>query len=499
MQEPLARQVLETIRKYRMMGPGDRVGVGVSGGADSVALLLLLSELREVLGLRLLVLHFNHRLRGADSDADEAFVAELAGQLGLEFVAGREAVAARARAEGWNLEDAARRLRYDFFDRIVREGRADRVAVGHTADDQAETVLAHILRGTGLTGLAGIYPVRGHMVRPLVELRRAALREYLLARGQLWREDASNLDQTRLRARIRHQLLPVLEREFNPGVVAHLTSLASRAREDEAFWSALLEERMAALVKQTPGGLEIRVADLLAPLPLLSPPEQIAEASGPLTRRLIRRLVEAVKGDRTRLTAQHVEQVLTLAAAPGGGRTTHLPGGVRVERNFDRLLFCRPAVAHPGATGSGTMEARLKAYDYPVDLPQQGTAAVDIPEICSRFCLKLIDWRAAPRETRELPGVLDRDLLSPPFRLRNWRPGDAYRPKGHAHMQKVKRLFREFRIAARERAQWPVFTSGGRVAWVLGLPAAEEYAAGPGTRSALMITVTRHGGGQESP
>jgi tRNA(Ile)-lysidine synthetase-like protein len=172
---------------------------------------------------------------------------------------------------------------------------------------------------------------------------------------------------------------------------------------------------------------------------------------------------------------------------------------VRVERNFDRLLFCRPAVVHSGAAGGRETDAKPDAYDYPVELPRQGTAAVDIPEIGSRFCLKLIDWRAAPRETRELPGVLDRDLLSPPFRLRNWRPGDAYRPKGHAHMQKVKRLFREFRIAARERPRWPVLTSGGRVAWVLGLPAAAEYAAGPDTRSALVIHVARHSSKQESP
>ncbi len=482
-----------------MLRPGDRVGVAVSGGADSVALLILLHELRAALGIRLVVLHFNHQLRGAESDADEEFVSKLAAQFDLEFHAGREDVAARARAEGWNLEDAARRLRYEFFDRAVREGRTDRVAVGHTADDQAETVLAHILRGTGLTGLAGVYPVRGHVVRPLLEVRRGALREYLLRCEQPWREDASNLDQTRLRARIRQRLLPVLERDFNPAVVAHLATLADRAREDEVFWTALLEERMAALVQRKPHGLEVRIADLLTPLPILHPPEHTVEACGrALTSRLIRRLVEAARGERTRLTRQHVEKVLGLATASSGGQAIHLPDGVRVERNFDRLLFFRD-VAEPSATpGSEKASAGPGGYDYPVELPSQGEAAVDIPEIRSRLCLKLIDWRAAARETRELPGVLDRDLLRPPIRLRNWRPGDAYRPRGHAHLHKVKRLFQEFRIAARERAGWPVLTSAGQVAWVLGMPAAKEFAAGPETQVGLVITAAGLDSEQES-
>jgi len=178
------------------------VGVAVSGGADSVALLLLLLGLREKLGIVLSVVHFNHKLRGKASDGDEKFVARLAAKHGLEFDSASVYVAKKAKNERANLEDAARRARYDYFLSLVESGACARIAVAHTADDQAETVLAHLLRGTGLTGLGGIHPMAGPVIRPLLKVRRAELRAYLRARKQLWREDATNRDMKRMRARI---------------------------------------------------------------------------------------------------------------------------------------------------------------------------------------------------------------------------------------------------------------------------------------------------------
>src|SRR4029077_1332043 len=189
MEKKLRQQLQETIRRHGMISAGDRVGVAVSGGADSVALLLLLDELRSSLGISLVVLHLNHLLRGTESDADERFVVELARERGLDCISASEDVAAAAHREGWNLEDAARRLRYAFFERAVRDERATRVAVAHTADDQAETVLARLIRGTGTTGLAGIHPIIGSVVRPLLDVRRQELKNYLARRDQKWRED----------------------------------------------------------------------------------------------------------------------------------------------------------------------------------------------------------------------------------------------------------------------------------------------------------------------
>src|SRR5271165_3083452 len=177
MKTPLEQRVLDAIRRARLANPGDRVAVAVSGGADSVALLRLLASLRDTLGITLLIAHFDHALRGMESEADAQFVAALSREHRFEYICEREDVAAAAAKQGLNLEDAARRLRYAFFQRLVEQGRATRVAVAHTADDQAETVLARLFRGTGPAGLAGIHPVLGPIVRPLLATRRQELRD----------------------------------------------------------------------------------------------------------------------------------------------------------------------------------------------------------------------------------------------------------------------------------------------------------------------------------
>ncbi len=504
----LHRKVRETIRRHRMFRAGDGVGVAVSAGADSVALLLLLEDLRGELGIRLRVLHFNHQLRGAESEADEHFVAELARSRGLEFLFARADVAGEARRNRWNLEEAARRLRYGFFEEVMNSGRVDRVAVAHTADDQAETVLAHLLRGTGLTGLASIYPVRSGVVRPLLDVRRQDVRAYLAGRSQAWREDPTNQDVTRLRARIRHRLLPLLDRDFQPRIVPHLAELAAQAREEDCFWRALVEDRFRAVVRSEASGLSIPASELVAPLPVepggsaaaggkppAGAPEVFESPVTPgeaLSRRLVRRIVEGLPGDRQQLTARHVEQVMGLARGGGGlqsGRRMQLPGGVVVERIFNRICFSKEVVRSVPARCGGTRRA-AGAYEYKVELPAQpgdSSTALEIPEIGTRFRLKLIDWLTAQSETREGAEALDLDLLTPPLILRNWQPGDAYRPCGRQRPRKLKELFRDGRVDARERARWPVLTSCGRVAWARGFPVAAEFSTTPATRVGLVI------------
>jgi len=483
----LLAQVEATIRRHGMMRAGGRIGVAVSGGADSVGLLLVLLELRKKLGITLLVVHFNHQLRGPDSDADEAFVRELATRHGMEFVAGREDVAARARENRWNLEDAARRLRYGFFEELAATGRADWIAVGHTADDQAETVVARLARGTGPTGLAGIYPVVGHVVRPLLDVRREELRDELRAQGQEWREDASNQDVTRLRARVRHSVLPHIERELQPGAVKHLSELAHLVREEESFWTALVQSCVESSVTKSEAGLSIRIADLLEPPALraaLAPTTGVSRAMEAVSKRLIRRLVAECRGPRGQLASLHVEQVLRLAREGQSGQRVPLPGGTEVERVFDRLVFTPPK--SPSGEAQETTEA-TPAYEYSVELSKADTATILIPEIRKRMCLKVIDWVGGARDTSISAVTLDRDLLRPPLLFRNWRPGDGYRPVGRQGVRKLKRLFQEYKVPAGERKGWAVLTSGGRLAWAGRLPVAEEFAARGNTRAALTI------------
>lgn len=496
--KPLEQRVLETIRHARMLAPGDRVGVAVSGGADSVALLRLLENIHDELGVTLLVVHFDHGLRGAESETDAQFTEELARARGLEFILDREDVASVAEKHRWNLEDAARRLRYAFFERVVNEGRATRIAVAHTADDQAETVLAHLLRGTGPTGLAGIYPSVGPIFRPLLSERREALREYLRGLGQAWREDLTNLDLRRLRARIRSQLLPLLERNFSPQATNHLASLAELAQEDEAFWSALVEDRFRALVRRGEETVGIRIRDLLSPMdlsPAASHGETTKEEGGPqplraLTERLIRRLYQEMRGSRQGLTAGHVRQVIYLVSESSSGHRVELPGGIIAERVFGDLVFSR---ARRGERPSKLRETPAEAgtYQHVVTLPDHGATTVSVPELKRRFCLKVIDWPDGARDTKREETALDADRLRAPLVLRNWRPGDAYRARGRREVQKLKRMFLAQRVPRRDRAGWPVLESAGRVAWVRGMPPAEEFCAREGTRLGVVIEEDR--------
>ena len=493
MRVPLEQSVLATIRTARMLVAGNRVGVAVSGGADSVALLRLLDRLRNELGITLAVVHFNHALRGAESEADAGFVAELASALELEFLTAREDVGAAASRQGWNLEDAARRLRYAFFDRVIDEGKATHIAVAHTADDQAETVLGHLMRGTGPTGLAGIYPVAGAIVRPLLGTRREILPEYLRANGQTWREDSTNRDIRRTRAHIREQLLPLIERDFSGEIVGHLGGLARLAREEGNFWDALVEDRFQALARRDGDEICIAVDDMLAPLELQMTDGQDRTSRKcnefrplrALTERLIRRLYEEVRGDRRELGANHVEQVMHLASESSSGHHLELPGGITARRTFGELIFSR-GEADRQRSDDRTAK-RENTYEYVVSLPLCGTASVSIPELGKCFRLKVIDWPVTESDTIRDDNALDADLLRSPLILRNWRPGDAYRPQGRRHERKLKCMFLAGRVPSGERAAWPVLESGGRVIWAQGMPAAEDFRAKKNTRTGFVI------------
>ncbi len=477
-----------------MILPGDRVAVAVSGGADSVALLRILENLRDELGVTLSVVHFDHMLRGDASTSDAQFVADLARDSGLQIVAAREDVAVEADLHGWNLEDAARRLRYAFFERVCAAGRATRIAVAHTAQDQAETVLAHLIRGTGPAGLAGIYPAARSVIRPLLGIARQDLRDYLRTKNQVWREDATNRDTRRLRARIREQLLPVLERDFAPAITAHLCELARLSAEQEVFWSAIVEDRFRSFVRVAGGSMTIQIRDLLLPLDLLSAPNFPRAAPNPselaplraLTERIIRRLYEGVRGDRKDLSAQHVEQVIHVATESTSGSRLELPGNIFVERTFGKLTFSHVQADRYPLTAREDA-AHAAAYQYVVSLPNSGATVVSIPELGSRFRLKVIDWTLQASDTKSDGEALDAGLLRGSLILRNWRPGDAYRPYGRRQASKLKDMFLADRIPLRDRARWPVLECGGQVVWTRGMAPADDFCARARTQVGVLI------------
>ena len=344
----LASRVAAYIREHDLLRPGQRVGVAVSGGADSVSLLRLLLELRGELGIVLSVAHLNHGTRGAESDADEQFVAALATRHGLDLHAERADVPAHARKHRLSLEAAGRAARDDFFTRLIEANTIDCIALAHTQDDQAETVLLRLLRGAGPRGLAGIYPTRAltddgsRVVRPLLAIRRAELRSYLGSLDQPWREDASNRDLRHTRNRIRHQLLPMLERDYNPGIARLLSELAEIARGEEEHWQTVVPPLLAQLA---PDGV-------VAVGPRLAQPVAVQ-------RRLLRAAAEAAG---VRLDFDHTERVRRHAAcATAHNAIIELAGGARALISRNELRFEPPAQA--AAKTNLTRSGGVRAYN----------------------------------------------------------------------------------------------------------------------------------------
>jgi len=483
----LAVRLLRHLADKQWARAGQRIGVAVSGGADSVGLLLLLQELQAKLGIVLSVVHFNHKLRGRASEADEKFVAKLAAQHDLPFYVEHEDISGKSRRERRNLEDVARRARYAFFDRLVAGGRVAKVAVAHTADDQAETVLAHILRGTGLAGLGGIHPEVGCVFRPLLGFRRGELRAYLRARRQAWKEDATNRDIKRMRARIRLKLMPLLEKKFQPAVVEHLCQLGDLAREDEGWLESSAELRLFLNAKEDKGEWRISLRDLIALQPQSEEAKQKDElrsrnAPEAMSKRMIRLLVKRVKPHSGQLSAVHVDAVLRMAQQPDSGKLVQLPGGVEVRRQREFLSF--RAMENKGPS-KGLSAAH--AFEHTVELGSR-PAEVSLVEQSCRLRFTVIDWPGQGRETSTTGAVLDRERIGLPLVVRNWRPGDSLQPLGHQKRHKLSRLLNELGVSRWEKVCWPVLACGEKIAWARGLPASVEFAADSSTREGVAIT-----------
>jgi tRNA(Ile)-lysidine synthase len=462
---PLLEAVIATIARYRMFQPGQTIGIAVSGGADSVCLLHVLRELAPRWDLHIHVLHLNHKLRGDESDGDAAFVRSLAAGFGFAFAL-READLSAAPG---NLEEAARAARLAFFQEEIASGAVDRVAVGHTRSDQAETVLFRFLRGAGTAGLAGIRPVtRTGLVRPLIAVERAGVRQFLEARGIAWREDATNRSFAFARNRIRHELLPQLA-AWNPAIVPALAHVADWALAEEAYWQAEMDRLVAqfssAAYWTVRNGVVLIQTEALRNLPLAA------------ARRLVRRAMEVVKGDLTAIDFAHVTAVLSLADATDGHGRLQTPG-LDIMRSFHWLRLTKPATAPGLAT---------RNYSFPAPVP----ALLPIPG--EDFALSLESFeKSADQNVCE--GVyngemvwVDQERLSGPLTLRNWRPGDRYHPIGGAGEQKIKTLFQEFRVPLWERRHWPVLSDQDSIVWVRRFGPALGKAVGPGTRRILKI------------
>ena len=473
----LTERLLKTIRKQQSIRAGDRLAVAVSGGADSVALLCLLLELRAELGIVLSVAHVNHKLRGEEADEDERFVTKLARQHGLELHA-CEASADGKQSSGESsgvssgIEAAARELRYVFFRQLAREGRVTKIATAHTLDDQAETVLLRIFRGTGIRGLSGIHQrivfaeqgqAFGELVRPLLGFRRAALQEFLRERGQSWREDSSNRDTAFLRNRVRHRLLPMIGEEFGEAAIEHMSELAEIARAEEEHW-----ERAHPEIRVPGGGAaETRQAASLQGLavtPLLALPLAAQ-------RRLVRAWLEMNAPDLS-ISFRLIEEALELACG-AAGKKLELPGGRHLRRGRQELLLELETFGGRGETAD---------YGYALALP----GAVEVPELGARIEARVVDAAGVPDDERD--ELLDVARMPKEVLIRNWRAGDRFWPAHTAATKRVKELLSDRHATGVAKKLWPVAVAKGcGLIWMRGFAVPAAFLAPAGASKAIWI------------
>ncbi|MGE5321833.1 MAG: tRNA lysidine(34) synthetase TilS [Actinomycetota bacterium] len=460
--------VIERVRKYimeqRLLTPGDRVAVAVSGGADSVALLRVLLELHQELGVVLSVAHFHHGIRGAEADADHEFVTRLASQHGLEFHTGFGDAPVHARERGMSLETAARELRHGWFANLMAEGKADKIATAHTLDDQAETVLMRIIRGAGGRGLAAISPrhTEKALVRPFLEASRTEIELYLRSLNQPWREDSSNLDLVHTRNRIRHELLPLLEQRFNPAIRETLADLAEIARAEAEYWDREVAALLPRLLRQGKPSRSGRSTSGAASTTWALDLAEMNSLPLAVQRQFLQHLAAQLG---VHLEFKHVQELIGCIREKRPGKRIVLPGAITAVSTFRELQFAR-------------QEADLSSHGYSCHLQVPGE--VTIGALGSTIRARVIALSAAGSLEGYNPALLlDRALLQSELIVRNWRAGDRYFPPHTKSPRKIKELLQPGRfgrpLAPAEKALWPVIESAGQIVWLRGFPVPEAF------------------------
>jgi tRNA(Ile)-lysidine synthase len=464
----LLDEVRRFAERHAMWRSGTRVVAAVSGGSDSVAMLFLLKHLSDCGDLTLdAIAHLNHAIRGVDADADEAFCRTLTERLDLPFVSSRVDVPERARRDGTSLELASRVARREFFDDVLKTRRADVIATAHTRDDQAETVLLRIVRGTGLTGLGGIAPMRDRRVRPLLDVSRAELRAYLHDRGETWREDATNADLSNPRNRVRHEVLPYLEQHFNPSVAQALGRLADLARADEEVLGRQADAAFASSLDVERDRVRLDAAALTA-LPVA------------IARRVVQRAFDRLLGGVSR-AFDDVEAVRAVAA---GNKPRVQLSGVQVEHSGPFVvLVSNDSVSSPPAPFRFDL-----SIPGAVTLPRAGwtvEAQGPLPRQPGNE-----DVGAARAQSEEVQ--IEAAGLGSHLVVRSRQAGDRVRPLGLGGEKKLQDVFVDRKVSRKDRDDVPIVTDKeDRIVWVAGHVLGEEFRVTEHTKAVVVLKLRR--------
>lgn len=459
------QKLLKAIQDYRMISKGDSLLVGVSGGPDSVALLHLLAELRDKYSLKLYVVHLNHMLRGNESDGDAGYVRRLSKKLKLPVFIGKKDVRKFAKANKLSLEEAARIQRYEFYKQIADKLNIRKIALGHTADDNAETVLMRLLRGAGEQGLIGIYPVRqiGNLkvIRPLLNIYRREIESFLKGKKIRARTDSSNADNKFLRNKVRLDLIPLLEKKYNQNIKQGLVNMADILKEENEY----LEEVTGkfyneAALEQNDESVHLSI-------------KKIKDFPLAIQRRVLRYWIKKLTGTLRQITYQHLNEIFKLLSGNLTYGQIDLPNGLVIERMRRELVIRRGKVQN------------IRSIIHPVKIPGETL----VPE----FGVKLMCTVSIKKDNIKLSRqgryqeYFDYGKIKEPVFIRSRKEGDAFQPLGMIGKKKVKDFLIDQKIPQPKKNSVLLLTDKTGIIWLIGLRISERFKVTAKTKQVLKV------------
>jgi tRNA(Ile)-lysidine synthase len=433
------------IEKYQMIDKDDTIIIGVSGGADSMALLMALINMKEKYCMTLVAAHVNHGLRGAAAAGDQALVEKTCKKYGIVCESKQMNIKELAEQKRLTIEEAGRDARYDFFYHLQEKHKAQKIAVAHHQNDQAETVLHHFIRGTGMKGLSGMQPVREDgLIRPLLAVTRQQIEQYCETNNIAYRTDASNNTIEYTRNSLRLALIPEIEGEYNPNFTQNICQMASLLAEENAFLEKLTQAAYDSVANVVGDNVELDLNAMNAMVLTLK-------------RRVIRKSIHTIKGNITNIEGKHIEMVVDIIACGRTGAEVQLPEKIRAIRDNKKVIILQE------------MDEYINPYHQTVVIPGVTPLPMIQRQMVSRFVLRE-EMVFEPNRA-----YIDADQLEGSLSVRNRRDGDRFVPFGMSGSKKVKDIFIDAHIPKRARKNHPLLCDGDDIVWIMGIRTAEKY------------------------
>lgn len=461
----LTSKVIVTLNKYNMLSGGEKVLIGLSGGPDSVCLLHVLNNLKTSYNLDLHTIYIDHGMRPEETPSEIKFCKLLSVRLGIPFYTKSVDVCSFSQQHGLNKQEAARHLRYMAYEETAREIRADRIALGHTADDQAETVLMRLFRGSGPTGLAGIPPQRRKIIRPLIEVKRKEIEKFLFDSGIDFVTDSSNLKKDYIRNKIRHSIIPII-RDLNPDIIETLSRTAAIFRDEERYFEIIVTKTLMKMISRK---TDTRIELFLAPFEIM---DKV------IMRRVIRRIIDETKGLRG-IGFFHIEEIIELIKNGKPGDRIYLPKGIRAIKEYSTIML--------------TAEAPVRLGNYTLTVPGENI----LKEAGIILKSSIVEGDETDRIKKNISGlwktcaILDADKILFPLTVRARENGDFFYPSGFGKKKKLQDFFVDEKVPREERNRIPLLISGQDIAWVVGYRGDDRFKVTDGTKRILRLDVKK--------